>query len=234
MSPSTITLDGPASSGKSTAGVLLAGCLNYLFFDTGVMYRAVTLAALLRQAPVTDEAAVTTLAESVKIDVLPPHFSDGRQCTVLLNNEDVTWAIRAPEVDANVSQVSAYPRVREILTAQMRAIARRGRVVMVGRDIGTVVLPDAELKIYLDASPEERARRRHAELVVRGIEKSYDEILAAIRERDKFDSSREHAPLKPAPDARIVDTTEMSIGQVVSHLLNLVKLTNRQPTNVNT
>jgi len=105
---------------------------------------------------------------------------------------------------------------------------------MVGRDIGTVVLPDAELKIYLDASPEERARRRHAELVVRGIEKSYDEILAAIRERDKFDSSREHAPLKPAPDARIVDTTEMSIGQVVSHLLNLVKLTNRQPTNVNT
>lgn len=223
MHPSTITLDGPASSGKSTTGVLLAGRLNYLFFDTGVMYRAVTLAALLRQVPVADEAAVTPLAESVKIDVLPPHFNDGRQCTVLLNSEDVTWAIRAPEVDANVSQVSAYPRVREILTAQMRAIARRGRVVMVGRDIGTVVLPDAELKIYLDATPEERARRRHTELVERGIQKPYEEILAAIRRRDKFDSGREHAPLKPAPDAKIVDTTGMSVGQVVSHLLSLVK-----------
>lgn len=220
---SIITLDGPASSGKSTAGVLLAGRLNYLFFDTGVMYRAVTLAALLREIPVADEGAVAALAELVQIDVMPPHFNDGRQCTVLLDKEDVTWAIRAPEVDANVSRVSAYPRVREVLTAQMRAIARRGRVVMVGRDIGTVVLPDAELKIYLDASPEERARRRHAELAERGIEKPYSQILAAIHERDKFDSSREHAPLRPAPDAKIVDTTGMGVAQVMAHLMALVK-----------
>jgi len=230
MLASIIALDGPASSGKSTVGVLLAGRLNYLFFDTGVMYRAVTLAALRRSVPTADESAVTELAETVKIDVMPPLFNDGRQCTVLLDGGDVTWDIRAPEVDGSVSQVSAYRRVREILTDEMRAIAKRGRVVMVGRDIGTVVLPDAELKIYLDASAEERARRRHAELAERGIDKPYEEILAAIRERDRFDSSREYAPLKPAPDARIVDTTGLSVGQVVSHLLSLVKSVAVQPS----
>src|SRR5574341_1778446 len=141
MSASTITLDGPASSGKSTVGNMLAGRLNYLFFDTGVMYRAVTLAALLRHIPIGDEAAVTDLAATAKIVVFPPHFNDGRQCTVLLEDEDVTWTIRAPEVDANVSPVSAYPKVREILTARMREIGKRGRVIMVVRDIGTAVLP---------------------------------------------------------------------------------------------
>lgn len=230
MTASIIALDGPASSGKSTVGSLLAGRLNYLFFDTGAMYRAVTLIALVRRIPVADEAAVSALAGSLKIDVLPPLFNDGRQCTVLADGDDVTWSIRAPEVDANVSQVSAYPKVREILTAQMRAIAKRGRVVMVGRDIGTVVLPDADLKIYLDASSEERARRRHSELEARGIEKLYDEILAAIRERDRFDSSRQHAPLKADSDAKIVDTTGLNINQVVSELLTLVKSVNRQPS----
>lgn len=223
MSASIITLDGPASSGKSTVGNMLAGRLNYLFFDTGVMYRAVTLAALLRQLDLNDEAVISDLAAKTKIEVYPPHFNDGRQCTVLLNGEDVTWAIRAPEVDANVSVVSAYPKVRQILTDEMRVIGKRGRVIMVGRDIGTVVLPDAELKIYLDASPESRAERRHAELVARGIEKPLDEILAAIRKRDKFDSSRVTAPLKPADDAKIVDTTGLSVGQVVSKLMDLVR-----------
>ncbi len=224
MLPSIITLDGPASSGKSTVGALLAGRLNYLCFDTGVMYRAVTLAALLRRVAVADETAVAKLAESVKIDVLPPHFNDGRQCTVLLDGEDVTWAIRAAEVDADVSQVSAYKRVREILTAEMRAIAKRGRVVMLGRDIGTVVLPDADLKIYLDATPDERARRRHSELEGRGIVSEYGQILASIRKRDQFDSSREHAPLRPASEAKIVDTTGLTINQVVAKLLELVRV----------
>lgn len=223
MSASIITLDGPASSGKSTVGNMLAGRLNYLFFDTGVMYRAVTLAALLRQVAIDDEAALNRLAAEAKIDVYPPLFNDGRQCTVMLDKEDVTWAIRAPEVDANVSKVSAYPEVRHILTEQMRMIAKQGRVIMVGRDIGTVVLPDAQLKIYLDASPEERARRRHSELAERGIEKPYDEILDAIHKRDKIDSTRQTAPLKPASDAKIVDTTGLSTGQVVSKLLELVR-----------
>ncbi len=223
MIPSVIALDGPASSGKSTVGALVAGRLNYLFFDSGVMYRAVTLAALLRRIPITDEAAVSALAESVQIDVLPPLFNDGRQCTVLLDKEDVTWAIRAPEVDAAVSQVSAYARVRQVLTGQMRAIALRGRILMAGRDIGTVVLPDAELKIYLDASAEERAQRRYAEQAGRGGKESYDDILAAIRKRDAFDSSREHAPLIGAADAATVDTTGLSVSQVVSRLLALIK-----------
>ena len=223
MIPSVIALDGPASSGKSTVGALVAGRLNYLFFDSGVMYRAVTLAALLRRIPITDEAAVSALAESVQIDVLPPLFNDGRQCTVLLDKEDVTWAIRAPEVDAAVSQVSAYARVRQVLTGQMRAIALRGRILMAGRDIGTVVLPDAELKIYLDASAEERAQRRYAEQAGRGGKESYDDILAAIRKRDAFDPSREHAPLIGAADAATVDTTGLSVSQVVSRLLALIK-----------
>lgn len=224
MPASHITLDGPASSGKSTVGNLLAGRLNYLFFDTGVMYRAVTLSALLKQVSIENETALIELAAKAKIDVYPPLFNDGRQCTVLLDNEDVTWAIRAPEVDANVSAVSAYPEVRRILTEQMRAIGQRGRVVMVGRDIGTVVLPNADLKIYLDASPEERAQRRHAELVERGsAEKTYEEILAALRERDRLDSTRATAPLAAAADAKIVDTTGLSVGQVVSKLLELVR-----------
>lgn len=141
----------------------------------------------------------------------------------MLDNEDVTWAIRASEVDANVSKVSAYPEVRRILTEQMRTIAQHGRVIMVGRDIGTVVLPDAPLKIYLDASPEERARRRHSELAERGIETPYNDILVAIRKRDKIDSTRNTAPLRPASDAKIVDTTGLNASQVVAKLLELVR-----------
>jgi cytidylate kinase len=226
MHVSTIALDGPASSGKTTVGALLAGRLNFLCFDTGVMYRAVTLMALRRQAPIEDEAAVTGLAAALTIDILPPLFNDGRQCTVLVDGEDVTWAIRAPEVEAQVSPVSAYPKVREILTQRMQAIGKRGRVVMVGRDIGTVVLPEADLKIFLTASAEERARRRHAELTARGIQKPFDEILATIRDRDRIDSTRKTAPLKPATDAHVVDTTGLSIEAVVAKLYALVKEVN--------
>jgi cytidylate kinase len=226
MHVSTIALDGPASSGKTTVGALLAGRLNFLCFDTGVMYRAVTLMALRRQVPIEDEAAVTGLAAALTIDILPPLFNDGRQWTVLVDGEDVTWAIRAPEVEAQVSPVSAYPKVREILTQRMQAIGKRGRVVMVGRDIGTVVLPEADLKIFLTASAEERARRRHAELTARGIQKPFDEILATIRDRDRIDSTRKTAPLKPATDAHVVDTTGLSIEAVVAKLYALVKEVN--------
>ena len=166
--PSIIAIDGPAASGKSTIGKRLADELGYLFFDTGVMYRAVTWIALQRGVDVRDEAAVTRLAEETPMDVAPASKSDGRACDVLVEGRDITWETRRPEVDANVSIVSAYAGVRRALSAQQRRIGQRGRVVMVGRDIGTVVLPEADLKIYLDASAEERARRRFDEIVAQG------------------------------------------------------------------
>ncbi len=223
MRPSTIAIDGPAASGKSTVAELLAHRLGYLYFDTGVMYRAVTWAALLRGIPIEDESAVTLLAEQLRIDVTPPTADDGRQYTVLADGVDVTWAIRTPEVDANVSPVSAYPGVRRALVAQQRRVAAGGRVVMVGRDIGTVVLPDADLKLYLDASVEERARRRWREVRTRGEEADYKGVLVSMRRRDKIDSNREVAPLCVAEDAVVVDTTDMSIGEVLAEVERLVE-----------
>jgi len=219
----TIAIDGPAASGKSTLGQGLAEALGYLFFDTGIMYRAVTWAALSRGAPVADEQAITRLAEEVDIDVLPPSVADGRSCDVLLDGQDITWEIRRPEVDANVSAVSAYPGVRQALTAQQRRIGQRGRVVMVGRDIGTVVLPEADLKVYLDASAEERARRRYNELLSRGQPADYDEILQGVLQRDAIDSSRAVSPLRPAEDAVILDSDRLDSRQVLEQVLQLVK-----------
>lgn len=213
--PKIIAIDGPAASGKSTVAEKLAADLGYLYFDTGVMYRAVTLAALRKLQSVTDEAAVSDLAGVIKIDVQPPNVNDGRLYDVLLDGEDVTWAIRTPEVDRNVSQVSAYPVVRKEMTDQQRRIGGRGAVVMVGRDIGTVVFPDAHLKIFLDASVEERARRRYEETRLRGQEANYDEILEAMKRRDKMDSSRAIAPLRPASDAKIVNTDGLDICAVL-------------------
>ena len=162
--PNIIAIDGPAASGKSTLGRRLADSLGYLFFDTGVMYRAVTWSAIQRGLEISDEAAVTSLAETVQIDVRPPSKEDGRACDVLLDGVDITWETRRPEVEANVSPVSAYSGVRQALAAKQRRIGLRGQVVMVGRDIGTVVLPEADLKIYLDASAEQRALRRYLEI----------------------------------------------------------------------
>ncbi len=216
--PSTIAIDGPAASGKSTLGRRLADALGYLFFDTGVMYRAVTWAALQRGIPISDEAAVTALAESVQIDVRPASRQDGRPCDVLLDGVDVTWETRRPEVDANVSPVSAYAGVRRALTAQQRRIGLRGRVVMVGRDIGTVVLPEAELKIYLDASAEERARRRYLELIQRGEQADYEQVLAGVRRRDEIDSGRAVAPLRPAEDAIILDSDKLTADEVFARV----------------
>jgi cytidylate kinase len=221
--PSVIAIDGPAASGKSTLGQRLAEALGYLYFDTGVMYRAVTLAALRRGVDPNDEAAVTRLAEVVHIDVVPPTVADGRQYTVLLDGEDVTWDLRQPEVDAWVSPVSAYPGVRAALLSQQRRIAAGGRVVMVGRDIGTVVLPNADLKIYLDASLEERARRRYKEMMARGQSASYEEVLRSMRRRDEIDSRRATAPLRPAPDAVVIDSTTMDADAVLKHVLKLVE-----------
>lgn len=220
--PLTIAIDGPAASGKSTVGERLAKVLGYLFFDTGVMYRAVTWAALRRLGAVDDEAAVTHLAESVQVDVRPPSKADGRQADVLLDGEDVTWEIRHKDVDANVSRVAAYPGVRRAMTQQQRRIGLRGRVVMIGRDITTVVLPEAEAKIYLDASVEERARRRYLERKARGENVDFDEILESLRQRDYVDSTREVAPLRIAEDAIVINTDGMDVEDVVAKILEII------------
>jgi cytidylate kinase len=216
--PSTIALDGPAASGKTTVGERLATKFGYLLFDTGVMYRAVTLIALRRGVPIEDEEAITALAREIEIDVRPPEPGSERLYTIWADGEDVTFEIRDPAVDANVSPVSAYRGVREELTRQQRRIGTRGHVVMVGRDIGTVVLPDADLKIYLDATIEERARRRLKDSELRGERPTLDEILAGLVQRDEIDSNREYAPLCAAPDALVIDTTELSVAQVVDRI----------------
>lgn len=220
--PSTIAIDGPAASGKSTIGGLLAERLGYLYFDTGVMYRAVTWVALESGVSIEDEVKVTALAEQLRIDVVLPTVDDGRQYTVLADGQDITWEIRLPQVDRGVSPVSAYPGVRLALTAQQRRIGLRGRIVMVGRDIGTVVLPDADLKIYLDATMEERADRRYREVVARDGLAVFDEVLASVRRRDEIDSGRECAPLRAAEDAVRIDTTALGVDQVLERVLALV------------
>ncbi len=221
--PKTIALDGPAASGKSTVGNRLAEALGYLFFDTGVMYRAVTWAALQHGIDLSNEAAVTKLTEETPIDVRAASQDDGRACDVLVENEDITWKIRSPEVDANVSVVAAYRGVRAALTVHQRRIGLRGKVVMVGRDIGTVVLPEADLKIYLDASAEERARRRYDEIIARGELADYTEILDKVKQRDHIDSTRDVAPLRAADDAIIIDSDNLNADQVFEKIMALCK-----------
>jgi cytidylate kinase len=227
--PSTVTIDGPAASGKSTVGGLLAEELEYLYLDTGVMYRAVTWVALQRGIAIEDEAAVTALARRLQIDILrvdPARGSlddDGRQYTVLADGQDVTWQIRRPEVDRGVSPVSVYPGVRAALTQQQRRLGERGRVIMVGRDIGTVVMPGADLKIYLDATLEQRAGRRYREILARGEPADYCQVLDSVRRRDEIDSGRALAPLKPAEDAVVIDTTFLSVDEAMQRVLDLVE-----------
>lgn len=220
---SIIALDGPAASGKSTLGRRLADTLGYLFFDTGIMYRAITWIALQRDLNLLDEPSVTELARTAQIDIRPPSKNDGRACDVVIAERDVTWDMRDGNVEANVSVVSAYAGVRAALSEQQRRIGMRGRVVMVGRDIGTVVLPEADIKIYLDASAEERARRRYDELIARGEQADYDEILSKVIERDRIDSTRAVAPLRPADDAVIIDSDKMDADQVFDRVLELCK-----------
>ena len=219
-----IAIDGPVASGKSSIGRRLADRLGYLFFDTGVMYRAVTYLALRDLGSAGDTQAVSALAQRVTIDVLPPSVPDGRDCTILAGEpaEDITWATRAKEVENNVSLVAAMPEVRRILTEQMRRVGLRGRVVMVGRDVGTVILPEADLKIFLTASVETRARRRYDEVQARGETRAYDEILDNLRERDRIDSSRAIAPLRAAAGAITLDSTDLDIDQVIAQIERLV------------
>jgi cytidylate kinase len=223
MGNMTIAIDGPAASGKSTAAEQLAVKLGFLYFDTGVMYRAVTLAGLKRFGTIEDEERIAALAKEVCIDVQPPTVKDGRKFDVLLDGEDVTWEIRSPWVTANVSPVSAYPEVRKELTEKQRCIGERGDVVMVGRDIGTVVMPDADIKFYIDASAEVRALRRYEEMAARGQAGNFQEVLDAIRQRDQIDSTRKVAPLMPAKDAILIMNDDISREEVVEIMLREIQ-----------
>src|SRR5216683_2737515 len=217
--PRRIAIDGPAGSGKSTIGEQLARGLGYLYIDTGAMYRAVTWLALQEAVDIDDGPALALLAQRAEVVVSRPRITDGRQYTVTVRGRDVTWDIRDAPVTRAVSVVSAHPEVRAILIAQQRAMAsaQQNGVVMVGRDIGAVVLPDAELKIYLTASPEERARRRHAELVERLGQHnpalpSLQEVLQDIQRRDEIDRDN----MQPARDAFLIATDHLSVPQVLA------------------
>lgn len=220
--PEIIAIDGPAASGKSTVGALVAENLDYVWLDTGIMYRAVACEALETGVPIDDEPAISELAEGLDVDVVPASVDDGRQFDVLINGKDRTWEIRSNEVNGSVSEVSVYPGVRVAMTELQRKIASKGRIVVLGRDIGTVVLPDADLKIYLDASIEVRAQRRLLEELSRGNTLDLEKTIEMLRHRDVIDSTREHAPLKAAEDAILINTDHLTIEQVVEKIIGIV------------
>jgi cytidylate kinase len=218
-----IAIDGPAAAGKSTVARLLADRLCALLFDTGALYRAVALAALRSGISPGDEQSLARLAGDAEISVRPPSLQDGRLYDVSLNGEDVTWSVRDPEVGAIVSRVAEHPGVRAALLPLQRAIASAGPVVMVGRDIGTIVVPDAGLKIYLDATPQERARRRFREGVERGSTQSFDAVLRETLNRDAIDRGRDTAPLRPAQDAVQINTDGRPVDRIVSEIESLAR-----------
>ncbi|GAX89701.1 (d)CMP kinase [Effusibacillus lacus] len=212
-----VAIDGPAGAGKSTVAKKVAEKLGLIYIDTGAMYRAVTWKAIKSGIPPTDEKKITQLASSIHISF---QSSDNQQ-KVYADGVDVTEQIRSAEVTGNVSKISAIPGVRARLVELQREMAQTRGVVMDGRDIGTFVLPDAEVKIFLTASLEERARRRTEELSNKGIQADPVEILKSIARRDEMDSTRDLAPLKKADDARIIDTTGLSIPEVVDRIVTI-------------
>ena len=214
----TIAIDGPAASGKSAVGAALARRLEYRFFDTGAMYRAITWVALHRGIDVHDAAALVVLADRAKISVLEASAEAASPTGVVVDGEDTTPHLRDPDVEANVSLVSRVPGVRAALVRLQRELAATGGVVMAGRDIGTVVLPDAGLKVYLDASREVRARRRAAQMRESGLEPDFDALVADLERRDSIDSSREASPLTAAADAVIINTDQLTIEEVVRRI----------------
>ncbi len=215
----SIAIDGPAGAGKSSICRRLAEELHYLHVDTGAIYRAVGLYMLRQNKNPADPAEVLPLLPQVKIDL---QFVEGEQ-RILLNGEDVSEAIRLPEASAAASAVSALPEVRTYLLEQQRSLARQYDVIMDGRDIGTVVLPHATIKIYLTAAPEERARRRWLQQRSKGIEESYEEVLAAVKKRDYDDSHRAAAPLCRAEDAWLCDSTHLDFEETVAAMLAYIR-----------
>lgn len=214
--PMKIAIDGPAASGKSTTAKRIAEKLNYLYIDSGAMYRAVTLAVLENGVDINNETDIVKLTADLEIEF------DGH--STILNGRNVSESIRKPEITDVISIISAYPALREILVRKQQEMAADRGVVMDGRDIGTVVFPDADVKIYMLATVAERARRRHEELQAKGIAMSMDDIKQDILRRDRLDSERETAPLKPAVDAVIIDTTNMTIDEQVAKVMQVIDI----------
>ena len=214
-----IAIDGPAGAGKSTAARKAAENLNFIYVDTGAMYRTIGLYMLENQISADNEDALKNALDQIQIEL---KYKDGVQC-MFLNGEDVSGRIRTPEVSAQASVVAAIPEVREKLLDLQRSMAASQDVIMDGRDIGTHILPDAELKIYLTASVEERARRRYLELVEKGEECNIEDIRKDIADRDYRDMHRETAPLRQAEDAVLLDTSDMTLDEVVAEITRLAK-----------
>ncbi len=210
-----VAIDGPSGAGKGTVARSVANALGYRHVDTGAMYRAVAWAAVDRHVPLTDEGAVADLAARASIEVDPAR--------IVIDGVDVTTAIRTPEIDRAASFVARVPRVRAILVARQRALGATGDIVMEGRDIGTTVFPDADVKVYLDADPAERARRRAHDPAHQGLGTTLAAVATAIDERDAIDRGRPTSPLAVAPDAVHLDTTHLSVAEAVDRVLALVR-----------
>lgn len=223
MVASRIAIDGDAAAGKTVTGKEVARRLGYLFFETGAMYRALGLLALRSGTPLDDEDALRELLDEHAIDVRPAPSGSSRPYEVLLDGDDVTAELRAPAVDDAASRVAVHPSVRRHMVAIQREYGRRGRVVMVGRDIGSVVMPDAELKLYLTASVDERVRRRLAELRDRGVRTSEDRVRRELAERDSRDASRAASPMQVAEGALVLNTDGKSVGDVVAEIVRLAR-----------
>ena len=215
----SIAIDGPAASGKTSVGTLLARRLGYRFLDTGTMYRAVTLAAVKRGIDLQDEVALSALALVLEMQVVFRESGD----RLLVDATDVTDGLRGPEIDRGVSLVARVSDVRTAMVRQQHAIARDGPIVMVGRDIGTVVLPAARVKVFLSASVEVRAQRRYKELHDLGQPPDYERLVDDITRRDKIDSERSDSPMKPDDDALVIETDTLGVDQVAKRIMSLVE-----------
>ena len=214
-----VAIDGPAGAGKSTVSRAAAKASGFIYVDTGALYRAVGVNALRKGVNTRDKEAVAATLSDITVDLV---FENGEQ-KVLLNGENVSSEIRTPPASMAASDVSAVPEVRAFLFDLQRDIAKRNNCIMDGRDIGTVVLPDAKVKIFLTASPEERAERRYKELIEKGNEVKYEDVLAELIERDYNDSHREIAPLKPAEDSVILDTTGLTLEESINEIIKIIK-----------
>lgn len=215
-----VAIDGPAGAGKSTIARAAAKALGFIYVDTGALYRSIGLNAIRNDVDLADANAIENSLEGMKVELA---FDTQGAQIVLLNGEDVSSLIRTPEVSMSASKVSAVPKVRAFLLDLQRNMAKTQSVIMDGRDIGTVVLPNADVKIFLTASPEIRAKRRYDELIEKGQEVKYEDVLADVIERDYNDSHREIAPLKPAEDSKLADTSGLTLEESIELIINIIK-----------